>query len=76
MTRMILDIKENTDVKILRDIADRLELVYTLEDVTINNIPPEKLSRIMKGVDVSNFGIPSDWQRQTRKDRNLNISGI
>jgi len=76
MTRMILEIKENSDVKIFKEIADRLELPYTIEDLVPTDIPQEKIQRIMQGIDVSNFGEPTDWQRETRKDRNFNTSII
>ncbi len=73
---MILEIKENSDVKIFKEIADRLELPYTIEDLVPTDIPQEKIQRIMQGIDVSNFGEPTDWQRETRKDRNFNTSII
>ena len=76
MTRMILDIKKNTDVKILVEIAEKLDLPYSIEDITAKGISEEKKAKIMKGVDISNYGDPSDWQRQTRADRKLNISSI
>ena len=71
MTRMILEIKDYSDLNFIKGIADRLALPYTIEDAAVIDIPKEKLNRIMKGIDISNFGIPANWQRETRKDRNL-----
>ena len=34
--------------------------------------PDEWIKIIDEGVDVSNFGDPSEWQREIRKDRTIN----
>ena len=71
MTRMIINIKNNNDISFLKEIADRMELSYRLEEFSSSGISDESLSRIMKGVDISVFGNPSEWQQETRRDRKI-----
>jgi hypothetical protein len=58
---------------------NQLKFKFDLEDiepvtrVSIKNFLRKKLKfqTIQKGVDVNNYGNPIDWQKETRKDREI-----
>ena len=67
---------DKKDVNLLITIAGKLGIKkYTLSK-TAETKSENKLKGLFKiidaGIDVSNFGDPSSWQKETRKDRNFN----
>ena len=66
------------DVNLLIAIAGKLGIKKYIVSKTIETRKNNKLKDLFKtideGVDVSNFGDPSSWQRETRKDRIFNQS--
>jgi hypothetical protein len=78
VTRIILESKNDKDVLLIKELADRLKIDYKIinateakrKDVDLK----DKYNIIDKGADVSNYGDPSQWQKKVRKDRNINLS--
>ena len=78
MTRIILESKNEKDVLLIKELAERLKIQYQIQTL------PEKkgdkkyinslYENIDKGADVSNYGDPSRWQKKVRVDRNINLS--
>lgn len=76
MKQVTLNIKEDKDLDILIPLLDRLGI--TIQES--NLISKKKLSEeeykkhiaiINKGVNVSNYGNPLEWQKEQREDRKL-----
>ncbi|MDP2364472.1 MAG: hypothetical protein Q8M94_11980 [Ignavibacteria bacterium] len=79
MTRIILESQNKKDVLLITELASRLKIKYKIETLSSNKIVDDlnikKIhSSVAKGVDISNYGDPSEWQRSLRKDRSLNPS--
>ena len=78
MTRIILESKDNNDVRLIKELADRLKINYKIQVVPEKDFLDKKLGDyykiIDKGTDVSNYGDPSKWQRKVREDRNIKHS--
>ncbi len=79
MEHITFEIDNSKDLKLLITIAEKLgirKFFYTHE---LKSKPTEinKLFKIIdKGVDVSNFGEISEWQRNSRVDRNINLNNL
>ena len=75
MTRIILESNNNKDIIIIKELAERLNIKCEIQNPDDdgkrdkNNLKYYK--HIEKGVDVSNYGDPSLWQKKVRKDRNI-----
>lgn len=79
MTRIILESDNNKDVLLIRELAEKLKIKYEIQDLAHTVESRRKdlkkyFQLIEKGVDVSNFGDPTLWQKQVREDRNNNFS--
>lgn len=76
MTRIILESSNSKDVLLITELAERLKIKYKIEKLTSGKNKYElndQVSDLLKeGVDVSNYGDPSEWQRIVRKDRITN----
>ena len=73
MEQVTFVIENKKDVNLLIAIADKLGIKKHIVSKTLKKDKQEDLFKIIDaGVDVSNFGDPSSWQRETRKDRTLN----
>ncbi len=76
MTRIILESENNKDVLLITELAERLKIKYKIEEQSLDNKKYEISDRVnnllKEGVDISNYGDPSEWQRNVRKDRSLN----
>lgn len=70
MEQLIFDISNRREAELLIQIAERLGL-KKYKILKNKERGAQIKSIIKKGVDVSNFGDPSEWQRQTRKDRKI-----
>ncbi len=76
MKQITLNIKQDKDLDILLPLLDRLGITIH-EDNTHSKKKlsdeeyKEILNRISKGIDVSNYGDPIQWQKETREDRKL-----
>jgi len=72
MTRIIIESNNKKDVLLIKELAERLKIKYEVQDL----IKTEKSESdvinyyklIDKGVDVSNYGDPSLWQKNVRED--------
>ncbi len=74
MTRIILESKNDKDLLLIRELADRLRIDYKIQSIPDKDMDIKKYYEIIdKGVDVSNYGDPSEWQRKVREDRNVNF---
>lgn len=77
MEQITFLIEHKKDKSLLIAIAEKLGIkkysVSKLTDVIKKDNQEELFKIIDAGVDVSNFGEPSLWQKETRKDRNLNL---
>ena len=66
MTRIILESNNSNDLLLIKKLAERLKIKYKIQ--TISRPGNKKLEYyydlINKGVDVSNFGDPSLWQKK------------
>lgn len=70
MEQLIFDITDRKDAELLIQIAERLGMKKY--KILKNKERAAQIKSILeKGVDVSNFGDPSECQRQTRKDREI-----
>ena len=77
MEQVTFIIENKKDKNLLIALADRLGLkkIVTKEKNVVKKESSEEWFKIINaGVDVSNFGDPSEWQRETRKDRTINHS--
>jgi len=79
MTRIILEAENSKDILLIRELAEKLKIKYEIHDlVNLKKTDKESLESyyqlIGKGVDVSNYGEPSSWQKKVREDRNNNFS--
>jgi hypothetical protein len=79
MTRIILESGNRKDLLLIKELAERLKIKYKIQDLgrtekKVGNGLEHYYRFIDKGVDVSNYGDPSLWQKKVRKDRNINIS--
>jgi hypothetical protein len=76
MEQVTFLIEHKKDKKVLIAIAEKLGIkkysVSKSTDVVRKSNREDLFKIIDAGVDVSNFGDPSLWQKETRKDRNLN----
>lgn len=70
MEQVTFIIENKKDKNLLNSLADRLGLKknVTKEKNVVKKESPEEWFKIIDaGVDVSNFGDPSEWQREIRK---------
>ncbi len=78
MTRIILESGNNNDVKLIKELAARLNMSYKIQSVASKSIHDKDIEHcykiINKVIDVSNYGDPSEWQKKVREDRSINIS--
>ena len=75
MEQITFEINNKKDVNLLIAIADKLGIKkYAVTKTTepLKRNRRDLLKTIDAGVDVSNFGNPSLWQKKTRKDRIIN----
>ncbi len=74
MTRIILESDNKRDILIIKELADRLNIKCKIQDQVSSGKSSKNIHKhyklIDKGVDVSNYGDPSLWQKTVRKDRN------
>ncbi|HQF42271.1 MAG TPA: hypothetical protein PK073_05110 [Ignavibacteriaceae bacterium] len=73
MTRIILESDNSKDVLLITELAQRLKIKYKIEKLS-SDLKPYKTDNqtnylLKEGVDVSNYGDPSQWQKKVRKDR-------
>lgn len=77
MTKIILESQNNSDLLLIKKLAERLKIKYKIQSVP-GEENKEDIKRyyeiIKKGADVSNFGDPSEWQRKIREDRNISFT--
>ena len=79
MEHITFEIDNSKDLKLLITIAEKLGLRKFFYTHELKSKPTElsKLLKIIdKGVDISNFGDISEWQRNTRTDRNINLGNL
>jgi len=73
MTRIILESENNKDVLLITELAERLKIKYKIEKLNLEKTSYKLSSKarnlLKEGVDISNYGDPSEWQRIVRKDR-------
>ncbi len=76
MEQVIFEIDNKKDANLLIAIADKLGIKKHVVSKTTEALKKNKREDLLKtidvGVDVSNFGNPSTWQREARKDRIFN----
>ncbi|HEY8658790.1 MAG TPA: hypothetical protein VIL78_07120 [Hanamia sp.] len=76
MEQITFEIDDKKDVNLLIAIADKLGIKKYVVSKTTKTLKRNKREDLFKtidaGVDVSNFGNPSLWQKKTRKDRIIN----
>ncbi len=76
MEQVTFVIDNKKDVNLLIAIAEKLGIKKHVISKTTETLKKNKREDLFKtidtGVDVSNFGDPSSWQRKTRKDRIFN----
>ncbi len=74
MTKIILETDNKKDILKIKELADRLKIKYRIQDYVTSGKSRKSTLKyykiIDKGVDVSNYGDPSHWQKTVRKDRN------
>lgn len=73
MEQITFEVENKNDAKLLITLAERLGIKKYLISASKKKEREKLLKVIDAGVDVSNFGNPSEWQRETRKDRPLTI---
>jgi GH25 family lysozyme M1 (1,4-beta-N-acetylmuramidase) len=80
MTRIILESANNKDVLLITELAESLRIKYKIEQVSSNQnkyeLKKDLDNLIREGVDISNYGEPSEWQRNVRKDRTNNSAQL
>ncbi len=77
MTRIILESKNRNDVLLIKELAERLNINYKIQSlpaVTSDKEREQYYKIINKVVDVSNYGDPTQWQKEVRKDRSIKPS--
>jgi hypothetical protein len=78
MTRIILESKNNNDVQLIKELAERLNIRYKIQTIPSSETIDKNLDHyyklLNKVVDVSNFGDPSQWQKKVREDRSIKLS--
>lgn len=76
MEQVTFIVENKKDKNLLIALAENLGLkkyFITNEKNVVKNNKREDLFKIIDaGVDVSNFGDPSEWQRETRKNKTIN----
>ena len=73
MEQVTFFIENKKDANLLIAIADKLGIKKLEISKTLGKEKQEDLFKIIDaGADISNFGDPSSWQSETRKDRTLN----
>ena len=73
MEQVTFLIENKKDANLLIAIADKPGIKKLEISKTLGKEKQKDLFQIIDaGVDISNFGDPSSWQRETRKDRTLN----
>jgi len=76
MEQITFEIDDKKDVNLLIAIADKLGIKKYVVSKTTKTLKRNKREDLFKtinaGVDISNFGNPSLWQKKTRKDRIIN----
>lgn len=79
MEHITFEIDNSKDLKLLITIAEKLGIRKFFYPHELKAKPTERtklLKIIDKGVDISNFGDISQWQRNTRVDRNINLNSL
>lgn len=71
MPKIILESDDKRDLILIKQLADRLKIKYSIEKSNLKVSKTNSKELLKKNIDISNFGNPSDWQRDVRKDRNL-----
>ncbi|WP_337865774.1 hypothetical protein [Ignavibacterium sp.] len=71
MKRIILETDSKKDLLLITELAERLKIKYKIEPFKVKVSKKEYNLFLDKGVDISNFGNPSRWQRKVRKDRKI-----
>ena len=78
MEQVTFIIEHKKDKNLLIALAEKLGIKEYAVTKATNVIKKDKREDLLKiidaGVDVSNFGYPSSWQGETRKDRTFNQS--
>jgi len=67
MTRIIVELSRQSEIKWLLGLLQRLGIPYKEEEVSDDL--QEAYSVLEKGCDMENFGDPEAYQRQVRTDR-------
>lgn len=77
MTRIIIESDNSKDVSLIKELADRLKIKYKiLKAADLRERvkkKPEVWEVINRGIDVSNYGDPSLWQKEVRKSRSIDF---
>lgn len=71
MTKIILESDDKKDLMLIKQLAERLKIKYSIEVSSPKPSKSDLKDSLKKNIDISNFGNPSDWQRDVRKDRKL-----
>ena len=78
MTRIILESKNQKDVLLIKELAERLKIHYEIQTLSKSKSDDKNLKDVYKlidkGADVSNYGDPSQWQKKSREDRKINLN--
>ena len=76
MEQVTFIIEHKKDKNLLIGLAEKLGIkkyIVTKDTNVVKKENPDEWFKIIdEGVDVSNFGDPSEWQSETRKDRTIN----
>ena len=77
MARIILESKNKSDVRLIKELAERLNIRYKIQTVPTSETAVKDQEHyynvVKKVVDVSNYGDPSQWQKKVREDRNIKL---
>lgn len=75
MTRIIIESDNKKDLSLIKELVKRLKLKYEVQDLPGIDDQVKDKSKVMKvinkGIDVSNYGDPSLWQKEVPKTRDL-----
>lgn len=71
MTRIILETHNKKDLTLIAELAERLKIRYKIESLETQSKKKDISLYLEKGSDISNFGNPSKWQQNVRKDRKI-----
>ena len=72
MERITFEVKNHSDAQQLVEFARRIGSTVVAESKESRSKATDKSRAIIdRGCDISSFGNPSDWQRETRIDRPL-----